>query len=71
VATFNGAAARFGFMASVREKQLVAFPLMVSFAVIMSAEFGQGPGQGALAEQDQPRQALPEWSKNSNDQWPE
>src|ERR1700685_2017356 len=46
-------------MASLREKQYVAFPLMVSFAVIMSAEFGQGPRQRALAEQDQPRQALP------------
>src|ERR1700689_1394094 len=45
-------------MARLWEKQLVAFPLMVSFAVIMSAEFGQGPRQRALAEQDQPRQAL-------------
>jgi hypothetical protein len=42
VATLNGAAALFGFMASVREKQLVAFPLVVSFAVIMSAEFPYG-----------------------------
>jgi hypothetical protein len=31
---------------------------MVSFRVIMSAEFGQGPRQRALAEQDQPQQAL-------------
>jgi hypothetical protein len=52
VATLNGAAALFGWMARLREKQLVALPLMVSFAVIMSDEFGQGPRQGALAEQD-------------------
>ena len=58
MATLNGAAALFGFVASVREKQLVAFSLIVSFAVIMSAEFTQGPRQRALAEQDQPRQAL-------------
>jgi hypothetical protein len=58
VATLNGAAELFGFMASLWEKQLVAFPLMVSFAVIMSADFSQGPRQRALAEQDPPRQAL-------------
>jgi hypothetical protein len=49
VATLNGAAELFGFMARLWEKQLVAFPLMVSFAVIMSAEFGQGPRERALA----------------------
>lgn len=58
MATLNGAAALFGCMARLWEKQLVTFPLMVSFAVIMRAEFGQGPRQSALAEQDQPRQAL-------------
>jgi hypothetical protein len=57
-ATLNGATALFGFIASLREKQLVAFPLMVSFGVIMSAEFGQSPRQRTLAEQDQPRQAF-------------
>jgi len=52
---------------------------MVSFAVIMSAEFGQGPRQRALAEQDQPRQALllgradPTFRKSVSDSgfWPE
>ncbi len=41
--TFNDVAAQFGFIASVREEQRVAFALMASFAVIVSAEFGQGP----------------------------
>ena len=36
--TLNGAAVLFGFIASIREKQLVAFTLMVAFAVIMRAE---------------------------------
>jgi hypothetical protein len=45
VATLNGAAKLFGFMASLWEKQLAAFPLMVS-------------SLWALAKQDQPRQAL-------------
>jgi hypothetical protein len=37
-------------MAGIREKQLVAFPLMVAFAVIMRPELGQSPQQRALAE---------------------
>jgi hypothetical protein len=50
--TLNGVAAGFGFFARIREEQLVAFALMVSFAVIMSGELGQGPRKRALAEQD-------------------
>ena len=55
LATLNRVAARFGFMAGIREQQLVAFTLMVSFAVIMRAELGQSPLQRALAEQNQLR----------------
>jgi hypothetical protein len=44
--------ALFALIASLWEQQFVTFPLMVSFAVIMSAEFGQSPRQWALAEQD-------------------
>ena len=40
----NGVAARFRFIDGAREKQLVPFPLMVSFDVIMRAELGQSPG---------------------------
>jgi hypothetical protein len=57
-ATRNDAAALFGLIASLREQQFITFPLMVSFAVIMSAEFGQSPRQRALAEQDQLRKAF-------------
>jgi hypothetical protein len=38
-------------MASLREKQLLAFPLKVLFPAIMSAELNLGP-QRALAEHD-------------------
>jgi hypothetical protein len=38
-------AARFGFIAGIREKQLVGFTLMVAFAVIMRAELSQSPQQ--------------------------
>ena len=57
-ATSSGAVALFAFLTSLREKQFVAFPLMVSFAVIMRAELGQGPRQRAFAEQNQLRQTL-------------
>jgi hypothetical protein len=43
-------AAPFEFSASIREQQLVAFALMVSFAAIMSTEFGQSPRQLPFAE---------------------
>ena len=39
--TLHGVAALFGFVAGIREEQLVAFTLMVAFAVIMRAELGQ------------------------------
>ena len=45
-------AARFGLIAGIREKQLVAFTLMVAFAVIMRAELGQDSRQRARAEQN-------------------
>jgi hypothetical protein len=44
-------AALFGFIGSVREKELVAFTLMIAFAMIMGAELGQSPGQRAFPEQ--------------------
>jgi hypothetical protein len=44
LATLNGVAALFGFIGSIREKKLVAFALMIAFAVIMRAELGQGSG---------------------------
>jgi hypothetical protein len=50
LATLNGVAARFGFIGGIREQQLVAFTLMVAFAVIMRAELGQSPHQGTFAE---------------------
>jgi hypothetical protein len=37
-----------GFTGGIREKEPIAFALMVSFLVIMRAELNQGPGQGAL-----------------------
>ena len=46
------------FVAHYREEQLVAFPLMVSFAVIMSAVLRQDARQRALAEQDHLGQAF-------------
>ena len=58
LATRNDAAALFGLLASLWEQQLVTFALMVSFAVIMSTEFGQSPRQRRLAEQDQLRKAF-------------
>jgi len=58
LATLNRVAARFGFIGGVREQQLVAFTLMVAFAVIMRAELDQSPHQWTLAEKDQLRQAL-------------
>src|SRR5579862_9701556 len=45
--TLYGVAALFGFIAGIREKQLVAFTLMVAFAVIVCAELGQSPQQRA------------------------
>jgi hypothetical protein len=41
VATLNQVAALFGLVASIRKEQFVALPLMISLAMIMSAEFGQ------------------------------
>jgi len=51
--TLNGAAVLFGFIASIREKQLVAFTLMVAFAVIMrfywfEREFFGSPGRTSM-----------------------
>ncbi len=65
LATRNGVAARFGFVARLRKKEFVTFPLGISFPVIMSAELGQGPRQRALAEQDQPRQVSTSTVKKS------
>jgi|SRR5579864_4773200 len=45
LATLNRVAALFGFIGSIREKELVAFALMIAFAVIMRAELGRGPEQ--------------------------
>jgi hypothetical protein len=58
LATLNSVAALFGFIGSIREKELVAFALMIGFVVIMRGELGQGPGQRAFAEQNQLRQTL-------------
>lgn len=55
MATLNYMAALCGFMGSLREKELVAFALMIAFAVIMRAELGECSGQRALAEQNQLR----------------
>jgi hypothetical protein len=55
VATLNQMAAPFGFIGSLREKELVAFALMIAFAVIMRAELGQRSGQRAFAKQNQLR----------------
>src|SRR5216683_401259 len=52
MATFNGAALRVSLFAHLREQQMVALPLMVPFAVIVSAVLGQDPRQRPLAEQD-------------------
>jgi hypothetical protein len=38
--TPNGLAALFGFIAGIQEKQLIAFTLMVAFAMMMRFEFG-------------------------------
>lgn len=56
--TLHGVPGLFDCAASVREKQLVAFTLIVTFAVIMRTELGQGPRQRALAEQNQLGQTL-------------
>jgi hypothetical protein len=44
----NGLAGLVGSIASLREREPVAVALMVSFTVIMRAEFGQCPGQRTL-----------------------
>ena len=41
LAALHGVPAQFGFIADIRKKQLVAFALMVAFAVIVRAELGQ------------------------------
>jgi hypothetical protein len=43
------------FIGRFWEKRFVAFSWMVSFAAIMSAEFGESPRPRTLAEQEQPR----------------
>lgn len=58
MATRNGLAAWFQFIAGLWEKEFVSFPLMVSFTVIMHAELGQSPGQRSLSKQNQLCQAL-------------
>jgi hypothetical protein len=58
LATYNGVAAWVGFIANFWEEQLVAFPLVVAFGVIMRAELGQRPRQRTFTEQNQPRQTL-------------
>jgi hypothetical protein len=45
----NRVAAFFGFIAIIWKKQFVVLPLVISFAMIMSAEFGQRPQQWTLA----------------------
>src|SRR5579872_4534101 len=55
LATLNRVAALFGFIGSLREKELVAFALMIAFAMIMRAELGQGSEQRSRAEQNQLR----------------
>jgi hypothetical protein len=54
----HGVPASFSCAASVREKQLVAFALMVAFAVIMRTELGQSPRQWGCTEQNQLGQAF-------------
>jgi hypothetical protein len=44
VATLNRVAALFGFIASIGKKQFVVLPLVVSFAMIMSAAGATLPG---------------------------
>jgi hypothetical protein len=53
VTAVNRITALFGFIASIRKEQFVALPLMVSLAVIMSAELGQSPRERTHAEQNQ------------------
>jgi len=57
VTTFNRAI-RICFLASLRKEQLVVFPLMVSFVVVVSPVLGQNSQKWTLAEQDYLRQAL-------------
>ena len=56
--TTRNRVALIGLVASLREKQLVPFPLVVPFTMIMRAELGQCARQRTLTEQDQLRQAL-------------
>jgi hypothetical protein len=51
-------AALVAFISNNWEKQFVPFPLMVSLAVVMGAEFSQRPRQRTLAEQNQLRQTF-------------
>ena len=48
--TLNGVAAQFEFIANIPKQQLVAFALMISFAVIVSTEFGQVSAIAALRQ---------------------
>jgi hypothetical protein len=43
VAALNRVAALFGFIAGIWKEQFVALPLVISFTLIMGAEFGQSP----------------------------
>ena len=52
MATFNGAALLVSLFACIRKQQMVAFPLMVPFAVVVAAVLGQDARQRPLAEQD-------------------
>jgi len=52
MATFNGAALLVSLFDRIRKQQMVAFALLVPFAVIVSAVLGQDPRQRPLAEQD-------------------
>lgn len=53
VMRLNNVAALFGFIAIIWKKQFVILALVISFPMIMRAEFGQRSREWTLAEQDQ------------------
>jgi hypothetical protein len=58
VLAHGSATPRAAYVSGIREKELVALTLMISFAVVMNCELGQDPRQSAFAQQDQLGQAF-------------
>jgi hypothetical protein len=54
VTRLNRVSALFVFIAIIWKKQFVVLALVISFTMIMSAEFGQRLREWTLSEQDQP-----------------